>query len=237
MPKFKLTLIIFFSLFASLTKAASFDCKTAKLNIEKLICSKPEISRFDEDLSKSYIDIKSKAENPELLIFSQKRWLKSRNKCKDELCLKNEYKSRIEELSTWLKNEVPNTSGEHQLAFVYADFEDTSDAFNKKHRELLKLASPDIADTIEKYQKSWEIYISNKCDLYVDVDIYGPAGAWASIRRTDCNHGAFRKRLHNVESALQCIKKLPPENRGIVVQSECLNLLISDTDTDIFYTS
>ena len=64
----KLILTLFFFLVIPQNLlSASFDCKLAKSNIEKLICSNSEISSLDDDLSKAYLDIKNNAQKPKFL--------------------------------------------------------------------------------------------------------------------------------------------------------------------------
>lgn len=77
-------LALVFVIMALSTKAsfsASFDCSKATKKIEKTICSDPELSRLDEQMSKAYMV--SKIINPDKvqqIALEQKKWLKYREK-------------------------------------------------------------------------------------------------------------------------------------------------------------
>jgi uncharacterized protein len=231
-------LILFFSLFAAFAEAASFNCEIA--NIEKLICSNPEISALDENLSKSYIDTKSKAQTPELLTRNQLKWLERRNKCKDELCLKNEYKSRAEFLARWLKDENgcaecwPSGSAMGEGLLAREDSENKLSKLKKKHDELVKLVAstpnvngeviPDsrVISALTAQQSSWKKYEVDECELIGSLS--GAGGSWPSTYATMCERNLIEERLLRVNSAIKCIKKIPLEKRWMD-QSGCLQQL------------
>jgi uncharacterized protein YecT (DUF1311 family) len=80
--------------------AASFDCKKATSEVEKIICSDDELSRLDESLNKVYLQALKRTDIKEQTIESQKQWLREvRNECQDADCLKEAYETRIWELS------------------------------------------------------------------------------------------------------------------------------------------
>ena len=243
MPKSKLTLILFFSLFAAFAEAASFNCEIAKSNIEKLICSNPEISSLDENLSKSYIDAKSKAQKPDFLTKDQIEWLERRNKCKDELCLKNEYKSRVEFLAKWSKYENecadragcwPSGSAMSTELLAREDAANKLSRLQKKHNELIKLwaSSPNssgeimpesrVISALTAQQSSWEKYKVDECELIGSLT--GAGGLWPSTHATICELNLIEVRLLSIDSAIKCIKKIPLEKRWMN-QSSCLEQL------------
>lgn len=75
--------------------SASFDCKKAKTNIENMICSSAEIGKLDLMLADEYRSAFSKDKSNK---ERQLNWLRERNKCTNENCLKNLYKERVSEL-------------------------------------------------------------------------------------------------------------------------------------------
>ena len=77
----------------------SFNCEKASTKIEEMICASPGLSKLDNDLGKAYS--KKLKESPDIVSFKQQQrnWLKERNKCADETCLKQAYENRMEKLS------------------------------------------------------------------------------------------------------------------------------------------
>ena len=92
--------IAFFFLFCfsiSPLFAASFDCQKASTFVEKNICQSGELSLLDEKLSALYQQV-LKNLNTEGTKQRQVQWLKERNNCQTESCLKKAYQTRIAEL-------------------------------------------------------------------------------------------------------------------------------------------
>lgn len=85
--------------------AASFDCKSAKTEIEKQICENKELNQLDENLAAKYKDkIKVNFGRIEL-INQQREWIgRIRNKCPDTTCLITAYQKRLKQIET---NVVP----------------------------------------------------------------------------------------------------------------------------------
>jgi uncharacterized protein len=80
-------------------QAAGFDCAKASTKVEKLICSDAELSKLDEDLSKTYQKSLERSDIKQKAVQSQRQWLKDRrNACQSADCLKREYASRISEI-------------------------------------------------------------------------------------------------------------------------------------------
>jgi len=79
--------------------AASFDCAKASTKIEKMICSDMELSKLDESLHTKYDSVLSESSNDLSFQSLQKSkyssWLKKRNHCPDEACLKYGYRQHI----------------------------------------------------------------------------------------------------------------------------------------------
>lgn len=85
----------------------SFDCAKAKIEVEKLICSDPELARLDREMADKYNAMyqQMRKENPDLdrynqeypklLVRRQKGWIKIRNKLKNIDALKKAYNEQI----------------------------------------------------------------------------------------------------------------------------------------------
>lgn len=83
---------------------ASFDCTKASTNIEKAICSIPELSDLDEILGRNYSIMRSSniGDNAkEDLLVTQRQWISSRNQCDSIECLKETYTLRINQICSY----------------------------------------------------------------------------------------------------------------------------------------
>lgn len=88
-----------------------FDCANATTNIENRICANAVLAELDLTLSQVYQEaqLESAGVDGETgvridpLAREQKIWLKKRNQCKTDACLKNAYEKRIKYIKThWL---------------------------------------------------------------------------------------------------------------------------------------
>ncbi|MGB7816820.1 MAG: hypothetical protein WBL28_10770 [Methylotenera sp.] len=108
-----------FFLFSSLTvSAASFDCKRSVTKVEKMVFDKNgtlRLQELDERLLNSYRYALSLANNPVKLKKTQRTWIKKRNLCADEMCLKTIYQLRIDELSEIAKHDGEKVYQEKSL--------------------------------------------------------------------------------------------------------------------------
>jgi uncharacterized protein len=84
--------------FTPLVFAASFDCNKARTLVEQAICSNAELSSLDEQMAMEYKEALRKTENKESIETNRKKWLATRNNCKNIKCLKAVYEDRISEL-------------------------------------------------------------------------------------------------------------------------------------------
>lgn len=85
--------------------AASFACIRAATQVEKLICSTPELSKLDENLKNIYGQLLRLAPNRSWLIEQQRNWLVNiRNQCTNNTCLIDEYRNRIAMLEADLQS-------------------------------------------------------------------------------------------------------------------------------------
>lgn len=82
--------------------AASFDCTKATTNVEKMICANGQLSQLDTKLSQIYSSFYFITKE---IKTDQRAWMKKRNTCKDNTCVKTIYQLRIEELSISLANQ------------------------------------------------------------------------------------------------------------------------------------
>jgi uncharacterized protein len=78
--------------------AASFDCKKARTQAEKLICATPALSRADEELGRQYKAARAATKDAKGLRDAQQRWVRKRDLCADAACMLAAYERRIPEL-------------------------------------------------------------------------------------------------------------------------------------------
>lgn len=81
-------LLVFLS---SPSNSASFNCDNAVSKTEKMICSDADLSNQDSQLGQLYKQL----ESTDTLINSQRQWMKDRNLCSDDQCLRASYQLRI----------------------------------------------------------------------------------------------------------------------------------------------
>lgn len=100
MKKCSLILLIFFVLvIAENIYAASFDCRKARSEVERIICGNAELSTLDESLKEAYLQALKRTDIKRKTKVSQRQWLKNeRNVCRNVECIKNAYEKRIQEL-------------------------------------------------------------------------------------------------------------------------------------------
>jgi uncharacterized protein len=95
---------------STISDAASFDCAKASTNIEKSICSNPELSKLDNELSAAYKQEIQKSNLKYDLKTQQREWLKNKiNKCTNESCIADAYTSRTAELSKQTSSTIKNS--------------------------------------------------------------------------------------------------------------------------------
>lgn len=82
--------------------AASFDCRKAATQVEKLICSDPASSLMDEELAALFARARASgaAKN---VSDSQRAWLRERNRCRNADCVYAAYKARLRVLTDALQ--------------------------------------------------------------------------------------------------------------------------------------
>jgi uncharacterized protein len=88
--------------------SASFDCGKASSFVENAICSNSELSALDDSLSSAYSKALSDTDSSDEIKSSQRSWMKNRNSCQDNACLKKAYSKRINELATEPSSSSPS---------------------------------------------------------------------------------------------------------------------------------
>ena len=78
----------------------SFDCAKASTQAEKMICADVYLANLDNYLASNFRSVKAAivSSDQERLIADQRAWLKQRNSCKSTECLKDIYRTRIDEI-------------------------------------------------------------------------------------------------------------------------------------------
>lgn len=89
------------SLFVSSAYAVSYNCQKAKTFVEKAICHDQELSALDDELNVFYQDAlnNSSKKSVATLKKQQLKWLKERDTCQTNGCVKKAYQKRIIDLS------------------------------------------------------------------------------------------------------------------------------------------
>ncbi len=91
--------LLFPPLFTFGASAASFDCARAQSRVEKAICADAELSRLDDHLGRFYFAARERlAENASCAAADQREWIRRRNACADNACLRKAYLARLAEL-------------------------------------------------------------------------------------------------------------------------------------------
>jgi len=80
-------------------EAASFDCKKAASDIERLICEEPILDSLDTQLEGAYRGALDRSNNPARVKDMQRAWLKQRDGCAGVKCMSAAYSRQIEVLS------------------------------------------------------------------------------------------------------------------------------------------
>lgn len=116
--KSQLILAMLFSLVAFEAYAVSFDCKKARLRVEKTICSNRLLSYLDDLLASSYKKVLANTRNKRSLRRAQRSWLYKRNRCRTNSCIIQAYRSRTSELEKLAGNysKYRSISGEYDLS-------------------------------------------------------------------------------------------------------------------------
>lgn len=113
-------------------------------------------------------------------------------------------------------------------AYRYADnrdyFEKLLDAKNKQLVQLViesqaEYPEPRLVAAIENIHKTWLQFRDAECELMGTLT--GAGGAWPSTHATRCDANLTHRRFLTVKSAIRCIQRISPENRGFNINA-CL---------------
>ena len=84
------------------TPALAFDCSKAATDVEKAICSDPQLKRLDDQMADAYASVKAASSTAErkMLVRSQKRWIAEREYCSGDetgmpACIAAKMKDRL----------------------------------------------------------------------------------------------------------------------------------------------
>jgi len=99
-------LMLPFLLFGNV-EGPSFECNQKLSSIETSICTSKELSKLDLSLSELYNKVYSTLRSTQDLKFAQRQWVKTRNQCKDNMCLIKAYQTRIEKLKQITPTKLP----------------------------------------------------------------------------------------------------------------------------------
>ena len=86
--------------FANPSVAASFDCTKASTLVEKAICDDADLSKKDEALAYAYRALLRTGGDQ--VREDQRRWIATRDQCRDVGCLRTAYNSRLRQLASRL---------------------------------------------------------------------------------------------------------------------------------------
>lgn len=79
------------------TFPTSFDCRKAKNQAEKIVCTHEDLARLDNQLGAKIKRALETTEDTKKVRDEQKTWIKQkRDKCEDKDCLMREYQKRLE---------------------------------------------------------------------------------------------------------------------------------------------
>lgn len=82
----------------------SAQCSQARTQIEHALCANPDLKKLDETMAAAYHQAfaATTADSParQNLIAQQRAWLKTRDACKDDACLKKAYEQRLRALGS-----------------------------------------------------------------------------------------------------------------------------------------
>jgi uncharacterized protein len=95
---FHILLTLLLSFIGTIANATSFDCKLAQSKVETMICADSGVSKLDEQLSAVYAQFRKTSSDETVEKVMQLAWLKTRNTCEDQACLRRAFEARIAEL-------------------------------------------------------------------------------------------------------------------------------------------
>ena len=156
--------------------AASFDCGKAALYVERAVCDNEELSELDNELSARYqaAYADSAIASQGQLKSEQRRWLRQRNACRDQVCIKDAYDARLRRLA--IDSECPMArctrfadAGANQQLWNSAEKSDPASA----RAALSRGAAPNVCGP--DYQRPLHVAVSKQNLALVRELLYAKA--------------------------------------------------------------
>ena len=120
----RLIFVLFITGLPFAAQAASFDCTKASTQVEKTICTTPELSELDDNLGEVYektLDL-TPAQDRHALVSKEISWLEHvRDRCASKECLIKAYKARLNSLDPFYDNELTCAEMANHTRYVFTD--------------------------------------------------------------------------------------------------------------------
>ena len=85
----------------TLAQFEPLNCEDAVKFVEKTICTNPKLSSLNSELEAQIDHAELVTKVPlQVLILSQRNWIKQRNQCKNTACIETSYKTRLTEIKS-----------------------------------------------------------------------------------------------------------------------------------------
>jgi uncharacterized protein len=171
----------------------SFDCAKASTNIEKMICSDPNLSKLDYNLNALYKEKRSILNGLEAdaLISTQKRWISNRNSCSDVICLKTSYESRLSQIDSDFSSESADEMAREadELARFKGEQQERENSYNASQSQ----GSIPIAVSVETDFKIDENGTDEYRDVYIKSLVDNVKINDVILNRGNCNMNLLHK--------------------------------------------
>lgn len=99
-------------LMSTFAHATSFDCTKASTFAEIQICNTPHLERLDEKLNSAYVAGLTSSQRKDQYRADQRAWLKHRDTCATQACVKETMEARLNALDTTPARKVPQVATE-----------------------------------------------------------------------------------------------------------------------------
>ncbi len=149
--------------------AASFDCRKAASEVEKLVCGDLILSKSDDDLAALYAKTLKQAADPVSVRKQQREWLRRvRDRCMDVSCLRDAYATRIKEILS-----VKTTESRQKPKAIKSDAEACQVVVDHANRGILDNLSVPPQDPTPKMERLERIFGKDTLD-----ELYGGLSYW-----------------------------------------------------------
>lgn len=201
--------IFVFLLFISAAygEEASFDCSKAQSKVEHMICSSPDLSDMDDTMAFSYLiaSAESKSIDMQHLAQQQSAWLKERDQCQDEACVKNQYETRVEKLNAKVcdfysgganGDEICSGNKLNILNKILAKVQRHYEEYVIKQYEkpdISEMQPSEVKDALIKESLAWKKYTEASC--WLNGINEGGSFGWKKAFAQDCVVDETYKRI------------------------------------------